>query len=390
MGFQGQVYTPRQMIERLIAFDTTSRNSNLALIDWVGDYLKGWGARIELVPDPSGQKANMIATLGPEGDGGVVLSGHTDVVPIDGQDWHSDPWVVTEKDGRLYGRGTSDMKSFIAIGLAMVPEFLKAGLNVPLHFALSYDEEVGCTGVPSLVKRLHGMGVRPAVTIVGEPSEMQVVNAHKGGHLITTTIRGLEGHSSAPDKGVNAVMIAADLIHYLNNVAEDFRKGPLNERFDPPHSTMQTNIIQGGTGGNIIAGHCSFFSEMRMIPGEDDRAVVAAYKRHIEQNVLPRMHAVSKDTWIKVETMARIPALKPEAQSFAESLCLGMTGRNSVEAVAYGTEAGSFQELGISTVVCGPGNIAQAHAANEFIAIEQVEQCVAFMRKLSGRMATAL
>ena len=388
MAFQS--YTPVQMIEKLVSFDTTSRNSNLDLINWVQDYLAPFGARFSTVADATGKKANLIATVGPNGDGGIVLSGHTDVVPVDGQDWHTDPWVVTEKAGKLYGRGTSDMKSFIAIGLALVPEFMRRGIKTPLHFALSYDEEVGCLGVEGIIRHLRAEGVRPAATIVGEPTEMQVVNAHKGGHLLNTTVRGLEGHSSQPDRGVNAVMIAAELIHYLNGVAEGFRGGPLDARFEPPWSTMQTNMIQGGSNGNIIAGHCSFFTEMRVLPSVDDHDVVAAYKKHVAQYVLPKMKAVSAQADIRIETLARIPGLRPDPESFAETLTMALVGTNRAEAVAFGTEAGSFQELGIPTIICGPGSIKQAHTANEFIEVAQVEKCVTFMHKLADRMAAGL
>jgi len=385
-----QSYTPVQMIEKLVGFDTTSRNSNLELIDWVQDYLKPFGARFSTVHDATGKKANLIATVGPEGDGGIILSGHTDVVPVDGQDWHTDPWVVTEKAGKLYGRGTSDMKSFIAIGLALVPEFMRRGIKTPLHFALSYDEEVGCLGVEGIIRHLRAEGVRPAAAIVGEPTEMQVINAHKGGHIVQTIVRGLEGHSSQPDRGVNAVMIAADLIHHLNGVAKGFRTGPLDARFDPPWSTMQTNMIQGGSNSNILAGHCSFISEMRMLPGISDQDVVDAYRKFAFETVLPGMKAVSDQAAIRIETLARIPGLRPDPENFAETLTMALVGANHAGAVAFGTEAGSFQELGIPTIICGPGSIKQAHTANEFIKLAQVEKCVTFMHKLADRMAAGL
>ena len=248
----GTTYTPREMIDTLIGFDTTSRDSNLELIHFVRDYLDGHGIASTLIHDETGTKANLFATVGPEGNGGVALSGHTDVVPVDGQDWASDPFTVVERDGRLYGRGTSDMKSFSAIALALVPVMQAKGLKRPIHFALSYDEEVGCLGVHSLVDYLVKTGLRPQAVIVGEPTEMKVVNAHKGAFSFYTTVTGLEGHSSATDKGVNSIYYAAELIGFLQRLAEEMKTEQVNDRFDPPYTTVHVGTVHGGTAQNII------------------------------------------------------------------------------------------------------------------------------------------
>jgi acetylornithine deacetylase len=376
-------YTPREMIDRLIAFDTTSRDSNLALIDFVADYLKGHGLNPRLIPNAERTKANLLVTLGPDEPGGVILSGHTDVVPVDDQEWTTDPFAVVEKDGRLYGRGTSDMKSFSAIALALVPQFLKRGLKTPIHIALSYDEEIGCLGVRPMIAEIAKSVPRPKLAIIGEPTDMKVVNAHKGIRSFRTTITGREAHSSATDKGVNAVMVAAELIMHIASLAEDMRKrGDPSGRFDPPYTTTQSSVIQGGTALNILAHHCTFQWEYRFLPGSDENEIFERFEAHAQKQVLPRLKAVAAEADIVTTPRSRVPPLVPEENSPADALAKQLTGRNATEAVSYGTEAGLFQEAGIPSVVCGPGNIKEAHKPNEFIELSQVEACVAFMRRL--------
>ena len=372
-------------IERLVAFDTTSRNSNLGLIEFVADYLSGHGVNSLLTHDDDGGKANLFATLGPGAPGGIVLSGHTDVVPVDGQDWDSDPFAVVERDGRLYGRGTSDMKSFLAAALALVPEFLERDLPVPLHLAFSYDEEVGCIGVPRLIADIRDRGVSPAMAIVGEPTSMRVVNAHKGIHGFTTTVRGREAHSSATHRGVSAVMVAARLIAYLDRLAEELREAAdPDSGFDPPYTTVQVGTVEGGTAINIIPKLCQFAWEYRDIPGADGTVLerFLAYAAEVEAWV----RRTAPEAAITTQSNARVPPLLVEEDSPAEALARALTGDNAAGKASFGTEAGLFQLAGIPAVVCGPGSVDQAHKPNEFIDRDQIEACTAMLRRLMARM----
>jgi acetylornithine deacetylase len=381
-------YTPEEMIAKLVGFDTTSRNSNLELISFVADYLRGLGIESELYHDATGTKANLYATIGPRRDGGVVLSGHTDVVPVDGQAWTSDPFTVVERDGRLHGRGTADMKSFCAVALALVPEFLAAGLELPIHLAFSYDEEVGCIGVRGMLPHVALPGLTPQAVIVGEPTGMKVVNTHKGIRSFWTTVTGLEAHSSATHRGVNAVMIAAELIGFLARLAEEERSAAdPDSPFDPPYTTVNVGPIEGGTALNIIPRHCKFVWEYRLIPGNPPDAIIDRFVAYAEQTVLPRMRAVSPDAAIVTEPRAWVPPLRAESGSPAESLVLALTGSNRSHAVSYGTEAGLFREAGLPAVICGPGDIAQAHRPDEYISREQVAACVEFMRRLGAHLS---
>ncbi len=386
----GDVYSPVDMIKRLVAFDTTSRESNLALIEFVADYLAGHGVEARLIHDETGKKANLYATLGPADRPGIGLSGHTDVVPVDGQEWSSDPFSVVEKDGRLYGRGTADMKGFIATALALVPEFLARELETPIHLALSYDEEVGCLGVHGIVRHFGAHGPAPWVVIVGEPTEMKVVDAHKGIRAFTTTVSGVEAHSAATHVGVNAVMCAAELITFLGRLAEEMKaRGDPGNRFDPPYSTVHVGLIQGGTALNIIPKACAFTWEYRMLPGSDEDEVLERFERFARDQVLPGMRAVSGAADIVTEPLARVPPLVPEHGSDAESLVLALAESNRTFTVSYGTEAGIFQRAQIPTVVCGPGSIVQAHKPDEFIALSEIESCVGFLRRLLDRVCAA-
>jgi acetylornithine deacetylase len=384
------VFTPREMIERLIAFDTTSRSSNLALIDFVADYLRGHGLKPKLIPNPENTKANLLVTLGPDEPGGIILSGHTDVVPVDDQPWDSDPFSVVEKDGKLFGRGTADMKSFSAIALALVPEFLSRPLKTPIHIALSYDEEIGCLGVRPMIAEIARHLPRPKLAIIGEPTDMQVVNAHKGIRSFRTTVTGREAHSSQTDKGVNAVMVAAELITHLASLAEEMRmRGDPSNRFDPPYTTTQASVIEGGTALNILARQCTFQWEFRFLPGSSEDEIHDRFCAHARDHVLPRLRKIAAEADIVTLPRSRVPPLVPAKDCPAEALARQLTGRNSSQAVAYGTEAGLFQESGIPSVVCGPGNIQQAHKPNEFIELSQIDACVAFMRRLIDHAAAS-
>ena len=384
-------YNSIEMIKKLVSFDTTSRASNLALIDFVADYLSTLGVESHLIHDESGEKANLYATIGPRDVPGIVLSGHTDVVPVDGQAWDSDPFEVIETDNRLFGRGTSDMKSFIAIALAMAPNFANTKLKTPIHFALSFDEEVGCLGAPLMIRKMDEFGAKPRAVIVGEPTQMSVVNAHKGVCSFFTTVTGLERHSSETHRGVNAVAYGAELVAFLSAVGEEMReqRSHLESGFDPPYTTVHVGTIQGGTAQNIVPLNCTFSWEYRLMPGEDASEIRNRFQAHVDQVVLPKMHAVDKTTGIETEVRAFVPGLVPQDGSPAEALVLALARKNTTEVVAYGTEAGQFQEAGNPVVVCGPGSIAQAHKPNEYIDLSEVRACEVFMRRLLDEVCAA-
>ena len=383
-------YSPREMLERLIAFDTTSRESNLALIDFVSGYLQDHGLAPKLIPNEKRTKSNLLVTLGPNEPGGIILSGHTDVVPVDDQEWDTDPFKVVEKAGKLYGRGTSDMKTFSAVALALVPEFLRRKVKTPVHIALSYDEEVGCLGVRPMIADIARNLPKPKLAIIGEPTDMKVVNAHKGIRSFRTTVTGREAHSSQTDKGVNAVMVAAELIVHIAKLAEEMReRGDPSGRFDPPYTSVQAATIQGGTALNILARHCTFQWEFRYLPSADKDEIFKRFDEHARNEVLPRLRRIAPEADIVTTPRSHVPALIAADGCPAEALAKQLTGRNAAEAVAYGTEAGLFQEADIPSVVCGPGNILQAHKPNEFIELSQVDACVGFMRRLMDHVCAA-
>ena len=374
------------IIERLIGFDTTSRNSNLELMEFVGDYLKDLGVESELVHNQEGSKANLYATLGPTDRPGIALSGHTDVVPVDGQDWHTDPFQVVEKDGRLYGRGTCDMKSFIGVCLALAPEFLARDIVTPLHFAFSHDEEIGCVGVRSLIDSLVARPIKPSAVIIGEPTEMKVVRAHKGKLSYRCHVHGFEAHSSLSHIGVNAVEAAAEAVAYLKTMARRHRdQGPFDPELVPPYTTVHTGTIHGGTALNIVPRDCSFEFEFRHLPDDDPEALLDELRRHIAKHIEPEMHAAQPGTGFDFETMSHIPGLSTDEDADIVQLAKALTGKNTTAKVSFGTEAGLFQGGGMPAVVCGPGSIDQAHKPDEFIAKEQIDQCEAFLRKLFER-----
>lgn len=379
--FSGDILS-RAWIERLCGYDTTSRDSNLALIDDVAAYLAAHNVPSQRIFDATGKKANLYATIGPTDRGGIVLSGHTDVVPVDGQDWHTDPFRVVEKDGKLFGRGTADMKSFAAICLTLLPEMLAQPLQVPLHFAFSYDEEVGCFGVHGIVDFIRSGGPRPRLAIVGEPTEMRVVNAHKSVCAISVEVVGLEAHSSAPHQGVNAIQVAAELIAEINRLQRRYREPAYCEaRFDPPYTTLTVGTINGGTATNILARECRFMWDVRSVRPEHDADILEAVQAYAA-GLQAEMRTIYPDARITINRLAHVAPFLPPPANLAERLAMRLAGRNDTRTVAYGTEAGIFEDAGIPTVVCGPGNIREAHKPNEYIELAQVAAGEAFMRRL--------
>lgn len=371
--------SPFEMLEKLISFPTVSDTSNLALMDFVADYLKSWGVEPHLVYNDAGDKANLYAHIGPMVEGGVILSGHTDVVPVKGQDWDTDPWTVTEKDGKYFGRGTCDMKGFDAIVLAHVPQMLAADLQCPIQIALSYDEEIGCEGVIPMVGELVENLPKAAMCIVGEPSLMKVVTGHKGGIGFLTEVEGFEVHSSLAHTGVSAIMTAGTLVEWHNEQMEQARANVDPAcTFDPPFTTYHVGKISGGTAGNITAKNCRFENDFRVLPTESEIELKARYLMKVAQ-VESTIKAVRPEAGITVTQQFFVPGLKPEADGPAESLVRALSGDNSDNVVSYGTEAGHFQARGISTVICGPGSIAQAHQPNEYISIDQYNAGAKFM-----------
>ena len=380
----------RDLMEKLIAFPTVSTESNLALIDFVESYLADLGVASTRVPDATGQKASLYAHIGPQVAGGVVLSGHTDVVPVAGQAWDTDPFTVTEKDGKLYGRGTCDMKGFDALALSAVPLALESGIKRPLQIALSYDEEIGCLGAPPMIDHMvsHGMP-RADTVIVGEPSMMQVVTGHKGGIGWDMHFRGFEVHSSIAYQGVSAIMMAAKMIEWCNKVnAETAAATPsaLAAAFDPPYTGLHVGTIHGGTANNITAKDCYFNVNIRLVPGDDVRVWEARVLAKVAE-LEAEMKAVRPEAGITAAQNFELTGLVPESMGKAEEIARRLTGDNATHVVSYGTEAGQFQERGYSAVVCGPGDIAQAHQPNEFITIDQFQQGEAFIARLVEALA---
>ena len=380
-----QPLTIRQMIDTLIGFDTVSRHSNRNLIDWVANYLADQGITAHLVTNHDGSKANLYASVGPSVAGGVVLSGHTDVVPIDGQPWDSDPFQVVERDGKLFGRGTCDMKSFIAIGLGLVPEMKQ--LKKPIHFALTYDEEVGCLGAPDLITEITQRLPRPEAVIVGEPTLMKVVTAHKGIALMRTTVTGHEAHSSQVHRGVSAVMTGARLVHYLEQMAQEQAETNTNPEFEPSYTTIHVGTINGGTAANIISRRCEFVWDIRHIPSTDPQSIIEQFNAYCAEQ-LPAMKKIAPTSDIVTEVQVTAPAFEHRADSPAVELAKALTGQNNTAKVPYVTEAGQYQRASLATVVCGPGSIDQAHQPNEFISLAQVEEGTQFVRRLIERLST--
>jgi acetylornithine deacetylase len=371
------------ILSTLVAFDTTSRHSNLALIEWVEAYLDRHGAAHRRVPNADGGKSNLIATVGPNLEGGVVLSGHTDVVPVDGQPWTSDPFTVIERDGRLYGRGTCDMKGFLALALAAVPGLQAANPRKPVHLAFSYDEEIGCLGAPSMIEVIAREFPRPPLVVVGEPTDMVAVNGHKGIATFTVTVRGREAHSSQTQRGVSAIMEAVKLMGSLQRLAEKLeREADPASPFTPKGATLTIGVVHGGTAGNILARECKFLFDLRCPPPLNPVEILAPFLA--EAAALDQaLKARAPEAGVTVERRSNTPPLSPEPNGAAEAFARRLAGDNGPpRAVAYAAEAGQFQQAGFSTVICGPGSIDQAHQADEFVEVSQMQRGGAFMRRL--------
>ncbi|MGR3436265.1 MAG: acetylornithine deacetylase [Shimia sp.] len=376
--------SPREMLDRLVAFPTVSRDSNLPLIDFVEEYLSGHGIACHRDYDATGTKANLYCHIGPDVQGGVVLSGHTDVVPVDGQDWTTDPWTVTERDGRLYGRGTTDMKGFVALAVAAAPEMARRGLARPIQLALSYDEELGLLGARPLVAAMLRDLPRANAVIVGEPTGMRVVSGHKSCDACVVDVRGHEVHSSKMHEGVSATMTAARLVEWLRLRSEANRAAPVHPddaAFDPPYTTLHVGMLNGGTAHNITARDCSFTVDVRNVPSEMDGRHFAAFQARCAE-IDAEVKAVHPDAGVTCRMLAPGPGIMPEADSPAETLARRLTGDNGDNTVPYGTDGGWFQKGGYPTVVCGPGDIALAHQPDEYITCAQFEAGEAFLGKL--------
>lgn len=378
----GPTYSTKELLARLVAFDTTSHKSNMGIVRFVEDYLAQHGVSCHLVKTVDGEKANLFATIGPKDTGGIALSGHTDVVPVTGQTWSSDPFRLTEKNGRLHGRGTADMKGFLAAVLAAVPDFKRRSLTTPIHIAFSYDEEIGCVGVRPMVAELGRTLPRPRMVIVGEPTSMTVVDAHKGPARWLVTVTGRAAHSSMAPLGVNAIHHAGAIIGELQRIEAELRETARDERFDPPYATLQVTEISGGTATNIVPVTCRLGFEVRAIPGVDTDAIESRLMRFAEDRCLPEMRAVADEVGISIKLSNRVPPFAADRSSEVVALALKLAQQNDTYAVSYATEAGLFQDAGAPAVVCGPGAIAQAHTADEWIAESQLERCTAFLSRL--------
>ncbi|EJM40543.1 acetylornithine deacetylase ArgE [Pseudomonas sp. GM33] len=374
----------RAMLARLIGFATVSRDSNLELIEFVRDYLHGLGVACELIYNAERTKANLLATVGPSVAGGIVLSGHTDVVPVDGQAWTVEPFNLSEAGGKLYGRGTADMKGYLASVLAAVPVFLASPLKRPVHLAFSYDEEVGCLGVRGLLEVLPQRIPAPALCLIGEPTELKPVLGHKGKLAMRCHVRGAACHSAYAPYGVNAIEQAARLIGRLGDIGATLARPSLHDkRFDPAFSTVQVGVIQGGTALNIVPADCRFDFEIRALPDFAPQVVVDELQDYAEQTLLPAMQAVDTDTAIRFEKISAYPGLATPADSAAARLIAELCGSDDFGTVAFGTEGGLFNQAGIATVVCGPGSMDQGHKPDEFVSVDQMAACDRLMDRLA-------
>lgn len=375
----------RDILAQLVAFDTTSRNSNLPLIEYVETYLAGYGVQSRRVYDADGQKANLWATIGPADVPGVILSGHTDTVPVDGQDWASDPFTLDARDGRLYGRGACDMKGFLACVLAAVPDLVKRPLTRPVHLAFSYDEEVGCVGVIGLLEALQAEPLRPAFCIVGEPTLMTVTTGHKAKRSMQVTVRGRSCHSSLAPQGVNAVNYAARMIVRIEEIAKRLaQSGGRDPAYDVPYSTAHTGIVSGGTALNIVPDHCTFTCEFRVLPFENADALVTEIRAYAKDELEPEMQRIAPEAGIEIDLYAQFPGLDTDPTAQIVPLTKRFAGSNAQGKVAFGTEGGRFHEmLGVPTVICGPGSIVQAHKPDEYIEASQLDACDTFLSRLA-------
>lgn len=378
----------RALLAELVAFPTVSSDSNLAMIAHLAGRLESSGARVDIHLDPEGQKANLFATIGPDTDGGIVLSGHTDVVPATDQEWASDPFELREENGRLYGRGTCDMKGFIAAAVIMAPRLAAAVRDRPLHFAFTHDEEIGCIGARALAATLRDKGLRPSVAIIGEPTSMRIVEGHKGCYEYSTHFTGLEGHGSAPDRGVNTVEYAVRYVGRLLDLKEVLKaRAPGNSRFEPPWTTINTGALTGGHAHNVIPGKARVDWEMRPVQAGDAEFVKRDLARFCAETLIPAMRAVSPEADIVTQTIGEVDGLVPVDENEAKAIVMELTGATGADVVPFGTEAGIFQALGMSAVICGPGSIHQAHKPDEFVTLEQLSDCLGMLDRLGGKLS---
>ncbi|MBW4709157.1 acetylornithine deacetylase [Roseobacter sp. YSTF-M11] len=377
----------RELLQQLVAFPTVSADSNLDLIAFAAARLRALNADIDIMASPCGTKANLFATFGPLRDGGILLSGHSDVVPTTDQDWRSDPFVMTEREGRLYGRGTCDMKGFIAAVLAVAPDVAARVKDRPVHIALTYDEETGCLGAQHLARILQEKDLTPDIAVIGEPTEMRVIEGHKGCYEYTTHFRGLEGHGSAPDLGVNAVEFAVRYVSRLLELKDQLRgMAPVDSRFHPPWTTVNVGALRGGIAHNVIASKAQIDWEMRPVTPSDADFVKSALRDYCTAELLPRMRAGHPDAAIELEVIGEVAGLIPTDTNEARRIISELTGANGADLVAFGTEAGIFQALGTDVVVCGPGSIEQAHKADEFVSLDQLSKCLKMLTGLVDKL----
>ena len=383
--------TTLEWVNKLVSFDTTSRNSNLAMIQAMADQLTARGLSALVLPNPAGTKANLFATI-PAQDGsitgGIMLAGHTDVVPVDGQDWASDPFSPEIREGRVYGRGTTDMKAFSGAILGVLPEFLSRPLREPLHFAWTYDEEVGCHGAVALVRELAGRGILPRLCFVGEPTSMRAVTAHKSSQLYRVSVTGLAAHSSMTSTGVNAIEYAARSIAFIRSLADEYRlSGPFDESFVVPYTTANVGVVAGGAAVNTVAEKCGFEFEFRTIPGVDPASVISRIEDHLAV-LRAEIQLENPAADIRLTPLGAVPGLSREGTRAALELAQALTGNDAEETVVYATEAGIFQRAGIDAVVCGPGSMDQGHTANEYIELTQIAACEEFLHNLAAHLST--
>jgi acetylornithine deacetylase len=377
-----------ELLAELIAYPTISPDSNLDMIACLANHLEGAGAHVEVLHDVTGRKANLFARIGPEVPGGIMLSGHTDVVPVADQEWESDPFRMRADDAKLYGRGTCDMKGFIAACVAMAPMFADRALKKPVYFAFTHDEEVGCFGAQALVEALRGREFLPDMAIVGEPTSMRIIEGHKGCCEYSTHFSGLEGHGSSPEHGVNAVEFAVRYVNRLMELKEALKtRAPTDSAFEPPWTTINTGALIGGVAHNVIPGRAQVDWEMRPVQKSDADFVRGDLHRYCEEVLLPAMRSVSPDASIETEVVGEVDGLIPTSENEARDIIMELTGANGAGLVPFGTEAGLFQDLGMSVVVCGPGSIEQAHKADEFIELTQMGQCLGLLERLSERLS---
>lgn len=380
-------YTTAELLSRLVSFDTTSRNSNLELAQFVGDYLDGYGVPYRLIYDNTGQKANLHAILGPQQAGGFALSGHMDTVPVDGQSWTSDPFSLREQNGRLYARGATDMKGFVASALAAVPAVLELGIVRPLHLLLTYDEELGSIGAPRLIDDLKKTGLAPSFCVVGEPSGMKPLVGHKGKLALRVRVRGRPGHSSKPAAGVNAIQAAAEAITWVTAQGRRFAlEGPFEQGYDPPHTTTHVGLVQGGTSLNMIPEQAEFVMEWRVIAANDSAVELEKLKAHVTQVIEPAMKQVDPQSGFAFEVTAQYPGLFLDPDHELAVMVKELTGCQEVAKVSFGTEGGLYQAAGIPSIVCGPGDIAQAHQPDEWIATSELDACDHFLQRLAREL----